>query len=604
MARSKLFEGWSFKLKLPAPFDDPQYAGQKNMGRSKYNTNASGGTATLHAPSLRALLAFAKLVNASEQGSPTDDLGAIGHQDATYRIAEYVSANKTDCVVFNPTTGKFITGRFIKGSDNAVPYTMGAGNCSGSALLFCLMPVFDEDSEFHDCMADFKEAMASGWPDMDVAFETALKLCDNMYRRIENAKGAGKAGIKLAIPTTGNISNLSQLAINNGNYSPTGAVYGDFSILKIGSRSTPVTKLVSHNDFVNQYQMTQRILTDRERAMVPKLPDWYIIPHEVVRVCEHAKLTTTSQQPMRNFLFRGEAGTGKTMGAQAIAAGLNLPYTLMTCSANTEISDLVGQFIPDADGTGHDSCFGDDELPKVSDIIMHPPSVYMALTGVYDDDKTEDDVLEKLVEAAVARLAVKEEKQGQKIRYVDTPLIEAMRYGYVCELQEPSCIANPGVLVGLNSLLDSCQEITLPTGERVKRHPDTVIVVTTNSDYAGCRDMNQSIISRMDLIYDIAAPDLATMVKRVMNVTGFTDEQEATKMALVVRDIAERCRETMITDGSCGMREFKSWVLSTMITKDPYESALATIISSASADPDNRSDLVSTCLEKQYVRSF
>ena len=26
MARSKLFEGWSFKLKLPAPFDDPQYA--------------------------------------------------------------------------------------------------------------------------------------------------------------------------------------------------------------------------------------------------------------------------------------------------------------------------------------------------------------------------------------------------------------------------------------------------------------------------------------------------------------------------------------------------------------------------------------------------
>ena len=144
----------------------------------------------------------------------------------------------------------------------------------------------------------------------------------------------------------------------------------------------------------------------------------------------------------------------------------------------------------------------------------------------------------------------------------------------------------------------------MPTGERVKRHPDTVIVVTTNSDYAGCRDMNQSIISRMDLIYDIAAPDLATMVKRVMNVTGFTDEQEATKMALVVRDIAERCRETMITDGSCGMREFKSWVLSTLITTDPYESALATIISSASADPDNRSDLVSTCLEKQYVRSF
>ena len=541
MARAKLFESWSFKLKMPAPFDDPQYLGQKNFGRSQYNTNTSVGASTLHAPSLRALMAYAKLVSAAELGNPTDGLGAIGHQDTSFRIAEYVSANKTDCVVFNPTTGKFISGRFTQGSDTAVPYTVGAGNSSGSALLFCLMPIFDEDSEFHDCFADFKEAMVAGWPDMDVAFETALKLCDNMYRRIENAKGVGKAGIKLTIPGTGNISNLSQLAIDNGSYAPTGAIYGEFNILKVGQRSSAPQKTIEHSSFIGQYRMGQRTLTARENAMVPKLPDWYIIPREVVRVCEHAKMTTTTSQPMRNFLFRGEAGTGKTMGAQAIAAGLNLPYTLMTCSANTEISDLIGQFIPDAEGASSDSCYGDGELPKVSDIIMHPPSVYMALTGEYDDDKTEDDVLQKLVEVAVSRLAAKEEQSGQKIRYVDTPLVEAIRHGYVCELQEPSCIANPGVLVGLNSLLDNCQEITLPTGERVKRHPDTVIIVTTNSDYAGCRDMNQSIISRMDLIYDVAAPDLATMVKRVMNVTGFTDEQEATKMALVVRDIAERC---------------------------------------------------------------
>ena len=55
-------------------------------------------------------------------------------------------------------------------------------------------------------------------------------------------------------------------------------------------------------------------------------------------------------------------------------------------------------------------------------------------------------------------------------------------------------------------------------------------------------------------------------------------------------------------DGSCGMRELKAWVLSTMITKDPYESALSTVIASASADPENRADLITTCLEKQYMR--
>lgn len=108
----------------------------------------------------------------------------------------------------------------------------------------------------------------------------------------------------------------------------------------------------------------------------------------------------------------------------------------------------------------------------------------------------------------------------------------------------------------------------------------------------------------MDLIFDMEAPDLNTMVQRVLKITGFADEQEATKMAIVVRDIAERCHQTMITDGSCGMREYKSWVLSTMVTKDPFESALTTVIASASSDADNRSELVTTCLEPQYSRKF
>ena len=291
------------------------------------------------------------------------------------------------------------------------------------------------------------------------------------------------------------------------------------------------------------------------------------------------------------------------MGAQAIAAGLHLPYTLITCNTNTEISDIVGQFIPDAGDSAGGAGSDIGELPKISDIIMHPPSVYKELTGIYDEDRTEDDVLEKLIEIAVSKLMVKEEKHGQRIRYVESPLLEAIRHGYVCEVQEPSCIMSPGVLVGLNALMDNCQLITLPTGERVHRHPDAVIVVTTNAGYEGCRPLNQSILSRLELKYEMEAPNLATMVQRIMKITGFTDEQEATKMAKVVQDIDERCRQTMILDGCCGMREFKAWVLSTMITKDPYESALSTIISSASADPDNQADLISTCLEQQYQPS-
>lgn len=601
MPKCKLFDGKTFRLNLPEPFDDPSYAGAKNHGFSAYNTVVGAKKATLHAPTLRALLAYAKLVTYTNSGKDTTDLGAVGQQGSTFTVAEYRSADKTDCVVFNHTTGKFIATRIQNGTRMMVPMSLNDPAFSGSALLFALMPSFEEDTEFQEKFQKFCAELNSGWSDMGLAEELALNLCDNVYRRIEAAQALGSAGVKVTIPATGNISALNQIAFDSGTYSPTATLYGEFQIFGMAGGSGGGAKVIAHQDFVGKYPLSQRILTQREEAMVPKLPDWYIIPHEVVRVCEHAKATTESAQPMRNFLFRGNAGTGKTMGAQAIAAGLNLPYTLMTCSANTEITDLVGQFIPDTSGFASQQA-AEGELPKISDIIMHPPSVYKQLTGIYDEAKTEDDVLQKLIEIAVGRLQSKEEGPGQRIRYVDTPLLEAIRYGYVCELQEPSCIANPGVLVGLNSLLDNCQTITLPTGERVQRHPDTVIIVTTNSDYSGCRDINQSVISRMDLVFDIEAPSLDTMAQRVMNITGFKDEAMALKMALVVQDMAERCRQIMITDGSCGMRELKSWVLSTMVTNDPYESAMSTIIGSASSDPDNRAELISTCLDAQFSR--
>ena len=601
MAKTKLFDNWTFSLQLPEPFDDPSYSGQKAIVFSRFNTVSTAKKATLHAPTLRAVLAYAKLANMAEGGGCTDGLGAVGFQGSTFHVSEYVSADKTDTVVFNANNGKFYAARFENGQIVPKAYTLAPNGSSGTALFFCLLPILMQEDEFRNSFSAICEQMRQGFPDMEEAFKDALILCDNAYRRIENSRSLGVDGVKTAIPTSGNVPMITQRALDNGTYSPTSVLFGEFTTLPENGCSIARAKIIDRADLVGKYQMSERTLTQREETMVPSLPDWYIVPREVVRVCEHAKGTTGSSQAMRNYMFRGNAGTGKTMGAQAIAAGLHLPYTLMTCNANTEITDLIGQFIPDSEGARQQGT-RTGELPRLSDIVMHPPSVYETLTGEYDESKTEDDVLQKLVEVAVGKLCEKD--SSQHIRYVDSPLLEAIRYGYVCELQEPSCIANPGVLVGLNALLDNCQMITLPTGEQVRRHPDTVIIVTTNSDYAGCRDMNQSIISRMDLIYDIESPDLNTMVKRVMNVTGFNDEQEATKMAVVVRDIAERCRQTMITDGSCGMRELKSWVQSVMITKDPYESALSTVIASASADPDNRAELISSCLRPQYTETI
>lgn len=82
----------------------------------------------------------------------------------------------------------------------------------GSGLLLAVCADADlrlPTRSFIDCFNTFKQQMDAGWPDMKVAEETALTLCDNMYRRIEAASVLHKAGIKVAIPASGNITALS-----------------------------------------------------------------------------------------------------------------------------------------------------------------------------------------------------------------------------------------------------------------------------------------------------------------------------------------------------------------------------------------------------------
>lgn len=310
-------------------------------------------------------------------------------------------------------------------------------------------------------------------------------------------------------------------------------------------------------------------------------------------------MTTNGIQPMRNFMMRGPAGTGKTEGAKAIAAGLGIPYLYYTCSANTEIYDFLGQMLPETDSRNG----GVKEYPTLMDIQMDPPSAYKKLTGIYDEGITDAEVYDKLLEIMEqdAKELATENATGQRFKYVETPLINAIRNGYLIEIQEPTVIANPGVLVGLNALLDRCASITLTTGEVIHRHPDTVVVITTNNNYAGCRDMNQSVISRMNLIMDVEAPDVDTLAERTMKVTGCTDKSLVTDMAASVQEISDRCKETMINDGSCGVRELISWVQSYMVCGDVLEAAKYTVLSSVSGDPENRADILSSCLEQKFA---
>lgn len=417
--------------------------------------------------------------------------------------------------------------------------------------------------------------------------------------------------------------------IDSGSFTPTTVLAGEFTIF--ASTGPAVIKkastFIEHSDFIGKYTLNKRTLTPMEEMLVPTLPEWYIIPPEVVDICKHAQCTTGKSMQMRNFLLRGPAGTGKTMGAKAIAAGLGLPYMKYTCSAGTEIFDFVGQIFPDSEGGSTGDAQLDIErkqlkemgginytnvaklmnLPDLDDMDYNPAGVYKTLTGIEKADATSQDcmsiVLDKVTEKV--RLLSKHDEtsasSGQSFTYVETDFLKALKNGYVIELQEPTTIMQPGVLVGLNSLLEQTGSITLPTGEIIKRHPDAVVVVTTNISYEGCRGMNQSVLDRMSLVRDVESPSPEVMVQRAMSVTGATDEYQVGQMVQVVNDMAEYCRKHNVTDGSCGMRSLIDWITSSEITGNVYESALYTVISKATADETEREALISSVLEPIFA---
>ena len=607
---------FNFGRSLPSPFDT--IANKKIKVSSKYG---DGTTSTLCGTVIKAVHAVCHCMDGSGEGA----VGIIDHRTA----AEYKSSAGADAyhlVVYDSNTGSLMASVYDSNMETFENYTLNSSGRDGAAVMMALFPMLMQDDEFKEIFEAYQDELNAGYPHMDKATDYMALMCDNAYRRIKDDSCV--AHIKVNVDKAGNLMRVSQTHLDSGSFTPTTVLAGEF---KIFAQTGPAqiysaTETIDHADFEGQYVLNKRTFTPQETMLIPKLPEWYIIPKEVVNICKHAKATTGKSMQMRNFLLRGPAGTGKTMGAKAIAAGLGLPYMKYTCSANTEIFDFVGMIFPDSeDSTGSAQLDAEREtliqmgginyanvsklmkLPDLDDMDYDPAGVYMALTGVENAAATSQDcmsiVLDRVTEKVreLSKTVKDKNSSGQTYRYVETDFVKALKHGYVIEIQEPSTIVQPGVLVGLNSLLEQSGSITLPTGEVIQRHPDAVVVVTTNTSYEGCRGMNQSVLDRMSLVRDVELPSPEVMAQRAMSVTGATDEYEVSKMVQVVNDLAEYCRKNSITDGSYGMRSLIDWIISSEISGDPYLSAKYTIISKATANEEDREALITTILDPLFA---
>lgn len=610
---------FNYSRSLPVPFDT--MTNKKVKVASMYGAKTES---TLCGSVIKAVHAMCRCMNGTGEG-------AVGQIDTNKSVAEYKSSIGPDAyhlVVFDAASGSALASVYDKNTELIEQYVAHPSQRDGAAIFFALMPFLMSDVEFDETFQEYYDQFIAGYPDMAKATESMAILCDNAYRRIKD--DTCPAHINITVDKSGNLMRVSQGQLDSGSFVPTSVTAGEFTIF--AKTGPAVIKkagvVVEHTDFVGKYPLTPgRTLSALELSLIPKLPEWYIIPPEVVDICKHAQKTTGRPMQMRNFLLRGPAGTGKTMGAKAIAAGLGLPYMKYTCSANTEIFDFTGMIFPETDAVSTGSSELDREreilksmggisyanvaklmrLPDLDDMDYDPAGVYQALTGVENLAATVQDcmsvVLEKVTEKvqALSKRAENRQSSGQNYTYVETDFVKALKHGYLVEVQEPSTIIQPGVLVGLNSLLEQEGSITLPTGEIIRRHPDTVVIVTTNVSYEGCRQMNQSVVDRMSLVKDIELPEPEVMVQRAMAVTGCADEYLVSQMVQVVNDMADYCRKNSITDGACGMRSLIDWVISAEISGDPYLSAKYTVISKATADEEDREALITTILDPMFA---
>ena len=610
---------FNYSRSLPVPFDT--MTNKKVKVASMYGAKTES---TLCGSVIKAVHAMCRCMNGTGEG-------AVGQIDTNKSVAEYKSSVGPDAyhlVVFDAASGSALASVYDKNTELIEQYVAHPSQRDGAAIFFALMPFLMSDAEFDETFQEYYDQFIAGYPDMAKATESMAILCDNAYRRIKD--DTCPAHINITVDKSGNLMRVSQGQLDSGSFVPTSVTAGEFTIF--AKTGPAVIKkagvVVEHTDFVGKYPLTPgRTLSALELSLIPKLPEWYIIPPEVVDICKHAQKTTGRPMQMRNFLLRGPAGTGKTMGAKAIAAGLGLPYMKYTCSANTEIFDFTGMIFPETDAVSTGSSELDREreilksmggisyanvaklmrLPDLDDMDYDPAGVYQALTGVENLAATVQDcmsvVLEKVTEKvqALSKRAENHQSSGQNYTYVETDFVKALKHGYLVEVQEPSTIIQPGVLVGLNSLLEQEGSITLPTGEIIRRHPDTVVIVTTNVSYEGCRQMNQSVVDRMSLVKDIELPEPEVMVQRAMAVTGCADEYLVSQMVQVVNDMVDYCRKNSITDGACGMRSLIDWVISAEISGDPYLSAKYTVISKATADEEDREALITTILDPMFA---
>lgn len=375
----------------------------------------------------------------------------------------------------------------------------------------------DPNPETADLYSEYinlqKKSLNGDFTVVDDLVTISSTISNNIYSRVTYAetietvhKGAG------IVATLSQIKELAESDVNRFWAKDLKKV-----VVEGSSKAGATAKQKQKNqDLKGKYALTDRQLTAEEEMLVPEIPEEYQISEDNIWIAELIKDSTELPSPVRNFLFIGEAGTGKTESVKIQAFLANKPLLHQAMDPDTDKYDICQQVIPDGNGG---------------------------------------------------------------FTYTEGPLTEALEKGYWCEVSEADLILKQGALGYINPLLDKTGVLQLNTGRIVKRHPEAVLFFTINGTYEGCRPMNKAVKDRC-MAVGFELPDEETLISRVISESGYTDRKEVKKMISVMQKVQEYCTVNCIDDGVVGIRSVIRWATAVACGKTAWQVAKKSIISS------------------------
>ena len=591
MAEIKLFDTWTFQEQMPEPFS--QFLQKEGLRKtttmvewlSQYN---QGRQATLHPPTLRAMLNIAGIYLKQTEG-------ALGFQKGNYDLLnfycmEYVKGNQRHALVYNPISAK------IRGVCKTEKQTYKAldfveRNVSdGEEVLAMLIYVSLEKKEalynleFAQNFILFMQQMKEGWKNAKLALKAAFFCFDNLYRRVENVQDFSNEGIPLEKSQLGKngMEQLSTLAIESELYAPNDAIKGTFQIFGETKKVREWT-LKELQKIYRQHWQVSKDYQDR----IPQLS-------EDMKVGEYAQeiLSAIVESPFRKFMITGNAGTGKTTDAQMIAQILGVPYFALNCGPETDESTLVAGIYPNSRKKAEDHM----KFPSLQEFVADPMQVLEDVAYTRKEGISKSEAFRELLDAVYQSGYQKAKNEGDFVMQ-ESEIIKGCRMPSVIEIMEASLIVEPGTLGKLNRLLDDSRKLDLLYGEVVERHPNAIIIITTNLNYVANREFDFSVVSRMNKVQhrkDLTEQQLA---ERAMFRTGCKDMEVLKQMAKVMKRLDAVVKEEFGKAGLCGYREYENWVYEYMRTQNLVKAAEDTVLSKLASDEEDRNLLRQVCME-------